>query len=224
MRATPAVVHTLSWFQREGLLTAQEERLVRSMFEPCFEFTEAIAVADSIHVHIRVDDTEALPHLAFQREGGSFDHGQPGYVKYRFRDGLNVIFSSIPVAQDNLAETEENRRPRPFVDHLGIDLREETEVIKTSFDHVPEAADELGWGHIPQGGKGRPVYCCHIEVGAKHWVYPPDAPQGSGVPLEFALGPLKSNGAKAGCDLRPSAPVVHLAAEAKRQCCTESVV
>ena len=103
---------------------------------------------------------------------------------------------------------------------MGIDLRRENDIVKSGFDHVPNRADALGWGHIPQGGKGRPVYCCHIEVAAKHWVYPPDGAAGPGIPLEFAYGLLKSNGAKAGCDLRPSSPVIHLASSAKAQCCT----
>ena len=219
MTKTPSILRTLQWFQAQSLLTADEKRLVESMFEPCFEFAEALKLADSIHVHVSVEDTEALPHLAFQREGGSFDHGQPGYVKYCFPDGLNMIFSHIPVAQDNLAETPENKRPRPYLDHLGIDLRQETEPVKSVFDHVPDGANSLGWGHIPQGGKGRPVFCCHIEVGAKHWVYPPGEPKGAGIPLEFALGPLKTNGMKAGCDLRPSSPVMHDLGKAKEQCC-----
>lgn len=219
MKLTPAIERSLNWFEQQALLSPRERRLVDAMFEPCFEFADAMASADSIHVHISVNDTEALPHIAFQREGGSFDHGQPGYVKYCFPDGLNMIFSSIPVSQDNLAETEESRRPRPFLDHLGIDLRQETEPVKERFNHVPNKAGELGWGHIPQGGKGRPVFCCHIEVGAKHWVYPPDDASGEGVPLEFALGPLKSNGVKAGCDLRPSRPVASSVSVAQEPCC-----
>ncbi len=222
MRNTPAVTRALAWFQDQAILSAQEKALVESLFEPCFEFARALEMADSIHVHIRVDDTEKLPHIAFQKQGGSLDNGQPGYVKYRFPDGLNMIFSHIPVAQDNLAETEDNRRPRPYVDHLGIDLRQETDVVNAAFSEVPQNAASRGWGHIPQGGKGRPVYCCHIEVGAKHWVYPPDAPAGSGVPLEFALGPLKTNGIKAGCDLRPSKPVTHASGTpVEAQCCAK---
>ncbi len=207
MKMTPAIERSLNWFEAQSLLNPRERSLVNAMFEPSFQFSDAMTMADSIHVHVSVNDTEALPHIAFQREGGSFDHGQPGYVKYCFPDGLNMIFSHIPVAQDNLAETPDNRRPRPFLDHLGIDLRQETEPVKERFNSVPDKAGELGWGHIPQGGKGRPVFCCHIEVGAKHWVYPPDDSQSGGVPLEFALGPLKTNGMKAGCDLRPSKPV-----------------
>jgi hypothetical protein len=189
------------------------------MFESCFEFAAALQLADSIHLHIRVDDTDALPVEAFVAHRGELDQGKPGYVKYCFPDGVNAIFSSIPVAQDNLSETEDNRRPRPHLDHIGIDLRRENDLVKSGFDHVPSQADALGWGHIPQGGKGRAVYCCHIEVAAKHWVYPPEGVAGLGIPLEFAYGPLKTNAVKAGCDLRPAAPVVHLAAQAKAQCC-----
>lgn len=219
MKKTPAIDSTLDWFESQAMLSSRERSLVESLFSPCFEFAPAMSEADSIHVHIRVDDTAELPQIAFQQKGGTLDNGQPGYVKYRFPDGLNMIFSHIPVAQDNLAETEENRRPRPYVDHLGIDLRREDDEVKNAFDEVPNAAGTLGWGHIPQGGKGRPVYCCHIEVGAKHWVYPPNDPESGGVPLEFAFGPLKTNGNKAGCDLRPSSPVTHLASIAKEQCC-----
>ncbi len=219
MQKTPAVECALDWFQQQAILSPRERGLVETLFSPCFEFAKAMEEADSIHVHIRVDDTAKLPHIAFQQQGGSLDNGQPGYVKYRFPDGLNMIFSHIPVAQDNLAETEENRRPRPYVDHLGIDLRRETEEVKEVFSEVPAAAGDLGWGHIPQGGKGRPVYCCHIEVGAKHWIYPPDDPESGGVPLEFALGPLKTNGIKAGCDLRPSRPVPSTDSTHAAPCC-----
>ena len=208
MRRTESIVRTLGFFREQGRLSADECHIILGLFEPGFEFADAVTLADSIHVHMRVDDTDALPRREFERHGGAFDHGQPGYVKYCFPDGLNMIFSTIPVAQDNLAETEDNRRPRPYVDHLGIDLRQDTDSVRRRFDLVPEQADALNWGHIPQGGVSRPVYCCHVEVAAKHWVYPPDGPTARGIPLEFAFGLLKSSGDRAGCDLRPSAPVV----------------
>jgi len=219
MQYTPATAQTLARLHEIGFLSSAESRAAASIFEPCFEFAAALQSADSIHLHIRVDDTDALPADAFAAHGGRLDHGKTGYVKYRFPDGVNAIFSSIPVAQDNLSETEENRRPRPHLDHIGIDLRREEDAVKSNFDEVADVSQSLGWGHIPQGGKGRPVYCCHIEVAAKHWVYPPDGKTGTGIPLEFAYGPLKSTGANAGCDLRPSAPVVHLASQAREQCC-----
>lgn len=218
MHKTSDVTQSMDWLHNAGLLSAEELRTASSMFEPGFEFAQAIELAESIHLHIRVDDTDALPAEEFIRQGAAFDHGKTGYIKYCFPGGVNAIFSSIPVAQDNLAETGQNRRPRPHLDHMGIDLRRESEDVKSSFDHLPEHAGELGWGHIPQGGKGRPVYCCHIEVGAKHWIYPPDGSSIRGIPLEFAYGPLKTNDFKAGCDLRPSAPVVHPKMEPGDQC------
>jgi len=217
MHLTPSVSETIHLLKEAELLTSQEVGATLAMFEPCFEFAEALQNADSIHIHIRVDNTDTVPRDRFLAEGGKLDHEQPGYVKYRFPNGVNAIFSSIPVAQDDLAE---NRRPRPHLDHLGIDMRREEEQVKSGFARVAERASELGWGHIPQGGKGRPVYCCHIEVAAKHWVYPPKGAAGVGIPLEFAYGPLKTNGAKAGCDLRPSAPVVQSAAMAQAPCCS----
>ncbi len=191
MHKTSALTEAMAYLHNVGLLTAEEHQIAASMFEPDFEFAAALALADSIHLHIRVDDTDALPVDAFIAHGAKLDHGQPGYVKYCFPDGVNAIFSSIPVAQDNLAETEQNRRPRPHLDHMGIDMRRDNDIVKSGFDHLPNRADQLGWGHIPQGGKGRPVFCCHIEVAAKHWVYPSEEATVRGIPLEFAFGPLK---------------------------------
>ena len=219
MKKTGAVSDTLTWFQEPKIISGKEAAIVRSVFEPCFEFSEAISLADSIHVHVKVADVAALPVNKFEAIGGVFDNGHDGYVKYRFPDGLNLIFSTVPIAQDDLAETPENRRQYPFVDHIGIDLRQETETVRSVFGNVPRHAGQLGWGHIPQGGKRRPVYCCHIEVSAKHWVYPPAKPVGAGIPLEFAFGPLKFNDFKAGCDLRPSSPVYTVAPVASAQCC-----
>ncbi len=220
MRKTNLLEETLAWFHRTALLSSDEARFVDGLFSPYFEFAEAIRLADSIHLHLRVDDTDALPSDEFARQDGVLDHGHPGYVKYRFPEGVNAIFSSIPVAQDNFAETPENRRPRPHLDHIGIDLRrEEEEEVRAEFDRLPERAAALGWGHIPQGGNGRPVYCCHIEVEAKHWIYPPDGAGHRSIPLEFAYGPLKINDESVGCDLRPSSPVIHLAEGVKNSCC-----
>jgi alkylhydroperoxidase/carboxymuconolactone decarboxylase family protein len=57
------------------------------------------------------------------------------------------------------------------------------------------------------------VYCCHVEVGAKHWVYPP-AQSGRAASIEFAFGALKINGTSMGCDLRPIDPAHPEAAKA----------
>ena len=219
MRLTPAVASTLSWLVEIGLLKLPELRHVQVLFEPCFEFAEAVRLAESIHLHLKVEDTERLPMAEFARRGGVLANGRPGYGKHCFPDGLNLIYSTIPIAQDDLAETPEQMRPRPFLDHIGIDLREESEAVRAGFASLQQRADELGWGHIPQGGKGRPVFCCHIEVAAKRWVYPPGGPKGSGIPLEFAFGPLRVSDLKAGCDLRPSSPLVPAAVTPAVPCC-----
>jgi len=111
-----------------------------------------------------------------------------------------MIFSAIPVAEDDRL-VDVTRRPKPFVDHVGIDLRREVPEVKAVFDATPGRAEALGWAHRAQGGD-RPVYCCHVEVGAKHWVYP----GAEGITIEFAYGPLKVNADSMGCDLRPIDP------------------
>jgi hypothetical protein len=121
-----------------------------------------------------------------------------------------TVHLHIKVSQDELLETEANRRPHPFLDHIGIDLRDETDAVRQTFDALPEAAGTLSWAHASQGGVDRAVYCCHVEVAEKHWLYPPDESadegQHTGIPLEFAYGTLKLNPDKMGCDLRPAHP------------------
>ncbi|NOU33064.1 MAG: hypothetical protein HOO96_34625 [Polyangiaceae bacterium] len=91
-------------------------------------------------------------------------------------------------------------------------MRAETPDVKAVFDAVPQRARELGWGTVPQGGDGKLVYCCHVTVSAKHWVYPPEA-QGRRPPcIEIAYGPLAVQSGKSGCDLRPSDPALGLGA------------
>jgi alkylhydroperoxidase/carboxymuconolactone decarboxylase family protein len=159
-----------------------------------------------VHLHIKVDDTHQLPINHFFDAGARLDHQKDGFVKYRFPGAINAIFSHIKVSQDELIETKENRRPRPFLDHIGVDLRDETVPVRQTFDELPEVAATLKWAHASQGGVDRPVYCCHVEVAEKHWLYPPDEGAHTGIPLEFAYGALKVNPGKAGCDLRPANP------------------
>ena len=206
MHKTTAVTDTLTWLQAQRFLNSPEFETAAGMFEPDFQFGGPLLLADSIHLHIRVDDVAALPREAFFERGAILENDRRGYVKFCFPGGVNAIFSNIPCAVTDWVESEERLLPRPRLDHLGIDLRRENDIVKHGFDHIPQRANALGWGHVPQGGKGRPVYCCHIQVAAKHWVYPPEAKKGLRIPLEFAFGPLKSNGSDAGCDLRPAAP------------------
>jgi alkylhydroperoxidase/carboxymuconolactone decarboxylase family protein len=86
--------------------------------------------------------------------------------------------------------------------------------VHAIFDAVPALAAAKGWGHREQGGSGTPVYCCHTEVQAKHWVYPNDGSRQSR-PIEFAYGALVIHDAKMGCDLRPIDPAHPQAAAAR---------
>jgi hypothetical protein len=206
MVSRQATAATLGDVQNIGLINDCELATVLGIFEPSFPFGEALAAADTIHVHIKVDDVARSPHEQLRVRGGTVENGKDGYIKYAFPGGINVILSSIHVSQDDLVETPCARRPRPFVDHIGIDLRRESSDVEQRFEAVPRLASGLGWSHVPQGAPGRPVFCCHVEVGRKHWAYPPDAQGAPGIPLEFAFGSLKINPVASGCDLRPAKP------------------
>jgi alkylhydroperoxidase/carboxymuconolactone decarboxylase family protein len=189
-----------------GLLTGREIEVVNRLGAPDTPLDRAVALAETVHLHIKVDDTHQLPINHFFDAGARLDHQKDGFVKYRFPGAVNAIFSHIKVSQDELIETPKSRRPRPFLDHIGIDLRDETAPVRAAFDALPGVAAALDWAHASQGGADRPVYCCHVEVAEKHWLYPPDEGGHAGIPLEFAYGALKVNPDKMGCDLRPANP------------------
>ncbi len=206
LRNSSEAAASLKVLQACGLLSGHEIEVVNRLGKPENPLDRAISLAETVHLHIKVDDTHKLPINQFFEAGARLDHQKDGFVKYRFPGAVNAIFSHIKVSQDELIETKETRRPRPFLDHIGIDLRDETALVRQTFDALPEVAAKLGWAHASQGGKDRPVYCCHVEVAEKHWLYPPDEGGHTGIPLEFAYGPLKVNPEKAGCDLRPANP------------------
>jgi len=183
------------------------------LFLSTFPFADALTRAESLHVHIKVDVVSELRLDEIASTGGRLEYQKEGFVKFCFPDGLNVIFSSIPVSQDELIEGPVARRGRPFVDHFGIDLREENDEVKRVFDAIPCTAKKLGWGHVAQGESGQGVHCCHVEVQAKHWVYPLSENGAPPIPLEFAYGQLKINDQSGGCDLRPMDPAQQGAAE-----------
>ncbi len=198
---------TLDTLRNCGLLAVSEFEAVHRLGASDSPFANEVALAETIHLHIKVEDTHALPINQFFDAGARLDHQKDGFVKYRFPGAINAIFSHIKVSQDELLETETNRRPRPFLDHIGIDLREESDPVRQAFDALPGTANNLDWSLASQGGPDQPVYCCHVEVAAKHWIYPPDEDGGhSSIPLEFAYGALKVNPDKSGCDLRPADP------------------
>jgi alkylhydroperoxidase/carboxymuconolactone decarboxylase family protein len=206
LRNSAEAAASLNTLLQCGLLTGHEIEVVNRLGVPETPLDNAVELAETVHLHIKVDDTHKLPINQFFEAGARLDHQKDGFVKYRFPGAINAIFSHIKVSQDELLETEAHRRPRPFLDHIGIDLRDETEAVRKTFDALPGAAGTLNWTHASQGGPDRPVYCCHVEVAEKHWLYPPDEGQHTGIPLEFAYGALKVNPDKMGCDLRPANP------------------
>lgn len=206
LHANPAAETTLATLHSLGLLNDHEVAAVTNFGKPGARFHGTLDLAETLHLHIKVEDTDKLPINAFFKAGAQLDHQKSGFVKYRFPGTINAIFSHIKVSQDELIETEATRRPRPFLDHIGIDLREESAAVRAAFDALPAVAEAEHMPLASQGGPGKPVYCCHVEVAEKHWLYPPDAEGHPGIPLEFAFGPLKVNPDKSGCDLRPADP------------------
>ncbi|HEY5937698.1 MAG TPA: arsenosugar biosynthesis-associated peroxidase-like protein [Kofleriaceae bacterium] len=204
-------IDVLGKFRELGIIKSTEIDEVLAIFEPAFPWTAALAQADSVHVHLRVDDVSRLPHDQIRALGTAPEQQKDGYVKYPFTGGLNVIMSSIDIAEDDWIPGP--GRARPHLDHLGIDLRDESAAVRAVFDQSPAIAKQAGWRHKPQGGDGTPVYCCHVEVGAKHWVYPPPGSAHT-ASVELAFGALKINGDSMGCDLRPIDPAHPDAAKA----------
>ncbi|WP_404308382.1 hypothetical protein [Neorhodopirellula lusitana] len=191
---------------RLRLINACEQQRCLDLFAEHFPFSAAMASCESLHIHVKVDDTSDLPADQLDAAGCKLDYAKEGFVKYHFPGGVNLIFSSIVIAQDELAESCENRRQRPFVDHIGIDLRDESASTKATFQQVPVIASRLGWEEVPQGQEGTGVHCCHVEVSEKHWVFPCGDAAQPHIPMEFAFGKLKVNDVAGGCDIRPMSP------------------
>lgn len=188
-----------------GLLAPSSAAEVLASFDAASPFRAALDMADCMHVHIKVDDTAALPRAALLAGGAVVDNKKDGYIKFACPSGMHLIFSSINVAQDDLRETQASRRPRPFLNHVGIDLRRDAPEVRAAFDAIPAIADEHGYPRSSQGGAGKAVFCCHVSVFEKHWVYPRRARERL-APVEIAFGPLVISAGSSGCDLRPSDP------------------
>lgn len=201
------VQHDLLLCTQRGLLADHEAAQVLEMLSGAFPFTEAMGYAESVHVHVTVDDVEAVPDQGVLA-GAAEATGNEVECKFAFASGLNVVFASQPTAQDEVIPGAETR-PKPYVDHLGVDLRDVNEVTNAVFARIPEVAQTGGWRHVYQDG---PIRCCHVEMGPKHWVYPPEGAAGTRRPIEFAFGDLKASEEYLGCDYRPIDPAHPLAA------------
>lgn len=191
-------------FRAFGLVSDAEVDEALSLLDPSFPFFAALRLADSVHLHVKVDEVNDLPVSKILALGTKPENERPGYVKYSFPGGINVIFSSIPTADEDLLPNPRSRKP--FVDHFGIDLRRETGVVRATFEDTVAVAKRANWPCKSQGGLGRPVFCCHSMVAEKHWVYPPAEGSRWTRPLEFAYGPLEISQETNGCDLRPIDP------------------
>lgn len=191
-----------------GLLTKEEISYVTTTLQPCHAFADGVKLADSLHLNIKVDDIAALPEEFASSRGAKKENAKDGYVKYAFPGNVNVILSSIDISQDDLIEAKQDvKKAKPFLDHIGIDLRQEIDPVHHFFDAIPYLASKAGWPTASQGGGGKAVFCCHVQVSAKHWVYPRGSQTGLSIPLEFAYGPLTVSGTQSGCDLRPADPL-----------------
>jgi len=210
----------LAAYQDMKLVSESEVRETLSLFDSKHPLHAILGSADSLHVHIKVEDAANLPRERILSLGAQPESEQSGYVKFAHGAGLNMIFSSIDISvEDQIKDAP--KAAKPFLDHLGIDLRSLSPEVVALFDGVPAIARGQGWAHISQGGAGQPVHCCHTEVSGKHWLFPRNG--GGTRPIEIASGPLKTNGASMGCDLRPIDPE-HPLANKTRSCCAPQSV
>lgn len=99
---TPAAEQTLETLASHGLLADHEVRVVRDFGRPDGRFADALRLAETLHLHIKVEDTHQLPVNAFFKAGAQLDHQKNGFVKYRFPGDINAIFSHIKVSQDEI--------------------------------------------------------------------------------------------------------------------------
>jgi hypothetical protein len=135
----------LDTLDRFGLISKHERFEINELARAGGPFVNGLALAETMQLHIKVDDTDILPERAFLAVGAKLDHSTEGLVKYLFPARINIIFSHIKVSQDELVETESNRRPRPFLDHMGIDLRDEAPQVRATFEELATLAEELQW-------------------------------------------------------------------------------
>jgi ribosomal protein S13 len=203
----------LDYLVRRQLLGGREPDQVLELIGWDHDFAEVVAAAASIHVHVKVDDLTDLPHEELTARGRLERWKAPGYVKYQLPGQLNVIFSSFPIAQDDLIKGAVTT-PKPFADHFGIDLRSEDDLTRQRFDSIEDLASSGGWRAVRQGGPGRPVYGAHTKVAEKRWVFAPGGVDDWRRPTEYAFGRLIVDDSYLGCDHRPIDPAHPLATQA----------
>jgi len=205
--STGSLASVLDFLSGLKLINDCERARAFAIQTTAFPFHDVVQSSDSIHLHVKVDDANDAKLNSALSKFCDLEYSKEGFVKFRYTDGVNLIFSSIPVSEDELVETECQRRSRPFLDHIGIDLRDESEHVKKVFSGITDRAAAIGWACVSQGSDGKGVHCCHVEVQAKHWVFPSESSPSPQIPLEFAFGKLITNDVSGGCDLRPMDPI-----------------
>ncbi len=195
-------------------LSGKEElQSVHEVTAEDFPFAEQVAAAASVHFHIHVNNTDELPHELLQSQTGKIINESKGYIKYEFDDGINFIFSHIPVAQKEKAVRPANQA---YLDHIGIDIRSDEKPVYIVFQQIPAVSARHDYLFSRQGDGKEAVKCCHMQVKEKYWVYPD-----SRLNYEFAFGPLViDEGGTFGVDLRPANPYNKI--DETVSCCSES--
>ena len=64
-----------------NLVTDAEVDEALSLLDPGFPFFAALRMADSVHLHVKVDDVDALPASRIEALGTEPENARPGYVK-----------------------------------------------------------------------------------------------------------------------------------------------
>lgn len=204
----------LDYFDSIDTLPVNAQKHLKEMTANDFMFRDQLSIAESIHLHIKVPETSSLPNDDIIRRGAEAQNAKEGYIKYAFPGGYNFIFSSIPVSEEERAGLASFSYPH--LDHIGIDIREESNTAYEIYNAIPAIAELYQYPVKKQGGEGKKVYCCHVQVNEKYWVYPPGS-----VHYEFAFGKLLVSTDVFGCDLRPADPNLGIAEEALA-CCGSS--
>ena len=91
LRENPESLASLKFLKQCGLLTDTEEHAFVQLFEPATPLASAICLAETLHLHIKVEDTNQLPFESFLNSGAILDHQKDGFVKFRFPGAINAI-------------------------------------------------------------------------------------------------------------------------------------
>jgi hypothetical protein len=69
---------TLRPFLELGLVSVDECSAVGDLFAPEFPFSEALALAETLHVHVKVEDVRDLPRREILAAGGEVEYERRG--------------------------------------------------------------------------------------------------------------------------------------------------